>query len=156
MPNESGLTPLGNFAHQNFLVGNPPAFLFTEDGKRVDRDLVALSMQLRQVQATERLTRALENLTQTANVLEGNEGTLMTTATILLDEADEYRDAVQRVVRTFYPATDVLAITSWSILGETSSLEVGLNYTNGEALILLGRFWQEFTAQRVQEGGQRA
>ena len=156
MPNESGLTPLGEFAHENFLVGNPPILLFTADGKRVERDLIALSMQLRQVQATERLTRALEKLTQVANVLEGNEGTLMTTATILLDEADEFRDVVDRTVRTFWPATDALAITGWHIIGETSSLEVELNYTNGEALFLVGRFWQEFTAQRVQEGGQRA
>ena len=156
MPNESGLTPLGDFAHQNFLVGNPPALLFTEDGKRVDRDLVALSMQLRQVQATERLTRALASLTQIANVLDGNGGTLMTTANILLDEADDYRAVVDRVVRTFWPNTDTLAITGWHIIGESSSLEVELNYTNGEALILLGRFWQEFTSLRFQEGGQGA
>lgn len=60
MATQSQYTPLADVSRQPLKVGTPPAFIFTENGTRYDRDLVALSVQLRIAEATERIAAALE------------------------------------------------------------------------------------------------
>lgn len=132
MPNESGLTPLAELSRQPIEVGSTGYFLFNRKGHKLQPELVQLSL-----------------LTRIANILEGHEGTLTARVDILLDEADDFRDLVYDLTNRPEPLT----IVGWRLLGESSALEVSLSYTDGQALFLLGRRWQEFIAQRSQAGG---
>ncbi|MDJ0367309.1 hypothetical protein QMK33_19345 [Hymenobacter sp. H14-R3] len=57
---DSQFTPLADVSRQLLQVGTPPAYVFTEGGARYDRDLIALSIQLRIAEAQERIAAALE------------------------------------------------------------------------------------------------
>ncbi len=55
----SQLTPLADVSRQPLQVGTPPIYIFDKDGARYDRDIVALSVQLRIAEALERIANAL-------------------------------------------------------------------------------------------------
>lgn len=58
---------LAELSRQPLHIGNPPLFLFNDDGQRCDRDLINLSVQLR-------IAEALEALVQLKMEGEGRNG----------------------------------------------------------------------------------
>jgi hypothetical protein len=55
-----GTTALAELSRQTIRIGNPPVLVFNEQGNRLDRELIALSIQLRIASALERVATVLE------------------------------------------------------------------------------------------------
>jgi hypothetical protein len=50
---EMGLTPLADYSRQELYIGRPALYLYSANGTKVDRDLAAMSIQLRLIEALE-------------------------------------------------------------------------------------------------------
>lgn len=134
-PAEMGLTALADYSRQEFFVGRPAHYLFTANGIKVDRDLAAMSIQLRLVEA-----------------LEGTKGTKrLARLTVLITQKELF---CQHVAQT---------ATEWGVdsLSEQGIEErpglgaiVTVEYTEAEHLFYLGTRWQQLLEKQRQQGGQ--
>lgn len=132
-PTEMGLTPLADYSRQDFYVGRPAHFLFTTNGTKADRELAAMSIQLRLVEA-----------------LEGTKGTKrLARLKVLITQKELF---CQHVAQT---ATE-WGINSLSVQGTEERPGLGavvtVEYTEAEHLFYLGTRWERMLEAQRQQG----
>lgn len=76
--NERLLTPLADYSRQALQVGTPPLYLFDDNERPANKELIALSLQLRQVEAQERQA-AIADAAYAKKVQQSNTGHLSKT-----------------------------------------------------------------------------
>lgn len=62
LPPAESLSELADYSRQLLRVGKPPHYVFDENNRTVDRELLRLSAELRQAEALERIAVAQEEL----------------------------------------------------------------------------------------------
>ena len=132
-PIEMGLTPLADLAYQPLYVGKPAIYLYTANGIRVDRELAALSIQLRLAEALEG-TKGTKRLARLA-VSAGNKELF---CQHIARPADDWAGELRVQETEDRPGIGAI---------------VTVEYSEAEQLFYLGTSWQQVLYAQRQEGG---
>ena len=130
----AGFSPLADLAHTPLFIGTSGTYLSKADGTRVDRELVAISMQLRLAEAYEG-TKGTTRLARLAVSLSDREAFI----NVVAIAAQEWGTATPNV----HESEDQPGVRA----------VVTVAYTRAEELFYLGTRWQQRQDAVRKEGG---
>ncbi|WP_375418155.1 hypothetical protein [uncultured Hymenobacter sp.] len=140
MSREVTLTPLRDYSRQELGVGNPALFLFDEEGRKQDKELMQLSIALRTAEALERQNELLE-----AQLAPSDERPVRFTLSLAESKQQRFRELVGKfgqdsVLKQFARIVDVRENQYFTV--EVATVD---------DIFYLGMDWEE--QRHRQEGG---